>query len=453
MKLSRRHLLQGVGLGGLSALPLLSSRRLRAQQSSAPLRFLVVYSPNGTIWSEWASAGASETDYTTGRILAPLEAFKSRIITMEGVNQTIASETQGIPSFHARSIGGLLTGQRINFGTFMAAGNTTNAGWANGISLDQYLANQIEGQTPFKSLEFGVMVTDDEVRGRLSYLGPDQPLPPMNSPYDAFDRVFAGVGPGVDQGALDQLRADRRSVLDVVLEEIDDVRPRLPSEDQLKLDAHLDSLRGIEQRLAEGSLGNLGQTCTVPTLGERMDALATDNMPTTSELQMDLIAASLACDTTRIATLQFSWAESNQQFPWLDLPSGNIQHHNTSHAGDSDADAQESLVRVNTWYNEQFAYLLQKLDSYQENGSTLLDNTIILRVNELARGNDHQLTDLPFLLAGGQNAGLVGGRHLDFSGSPRRHNDLLVSIANLMGDEINVFGDVDYSNGALPGLG
>jgi hypothetical protein len=193
--------------------------------------------------------------------------------------------------------------------------------------------------------------------------------------------------------------------------------------------------------------------CAAPTVGTRLDVNATPNMPAVGKLQMDLLAAALACDLTRVASLQWTSAEIDQSFPWLNLP--DVLHHRTSHAGDSDAAAQEALTKINTWYAEQFRYLLERLASYKEGEGTLLDNTVVFWGIEVGKGNNHAHRDLPFLLAGSCGGALRTGRFVDHmaggaSGHP--HNNLLVSLANAMGLPDKTFGDPAHCTGPLAGL-
>jgi hypothetical protein len=449
-RFDRRQLLRG-GLAATAAVPLLDADRVWGQSTAAaPRRLVIFYTPNGTIGPAWRPTG-TETNFTFGRILKPLEAHKSKLLVLGGVNMALADS--GFGSHHTRGIGGLLTGRPILSGTFESAGPPT-AGWAAGISIDQHIAKTLNPPTPFKTLELGVQVVDAEVRGRISYLGPNQPVPPMESPYDAFDRVFAAAtpAPGGAPSATDRLRARRKTVLDLVGEEITTVRRRVGTEDRLKLDAHLTSVQDIARRLATPVPGGGNAACVGPTVGARMDVAAPANMPAIGKLQMDIAASALACDLTRIVTLQWTYAESNQTFPWLGI---NEFHHVMSHAGDSDATAQENLTKINVWYAEQLAYFLGKLSSYVEGDRTLLDNTAVLWCNEVGKGNNHAHRDLPFLIAGSCGGHFRTGRFVDYmagGAAGRPHNDLLVALAQAMGTTDATFGDPAHVTGALPGL-
>lgn len=448
--LARRHFLGGA-LASTALVPLLEAERTFGQTAPFPRRLLIFYTPNGTIGPEYRPKG-SETDFTFGRILKPLEPYRAKLLPLGGVNMALADS--GFGSHHTRGMGGLLTGRPILQGTFASAGPPT-AGWAAGISIDQHIAKTLNANTPFRTLELGVQVVDAEVRGRLSYLGASQPLPPLESPYDAFDRVFSGVQPptSTPDPALERLRAQRRSVLELVREELADARTRASAADRLKLDAHTEAIRDIERRLVTVPPDMGGNArCQAPVMGTRLDVQDPANMPAIGKLQMDIAAAALACDSTRVVTLQWTYAESTQTFPVLGISQA---HHVMSHAGDNDATAQENLTKINVWYAEQFAYLLGKLASYTEGGSTLLDNTAVLWCNEVGKGNNHAHRDLPFLLAGSCGGHFRTGRFVDYmaggaAGHP--HNNLLVSLAQAMGTTDTTFGDPAHCTGPLPNL-
>ena len=70
------------------------------------------------------------------------------------------------------------------------------------------------------------------------------------------------------------------------------------------------------------------------------------------------------------------------RFTWVD-PAITRGHHDLSHDGDSDRDTVEMLTKINVWYTEQFAYLIDALKKIPEGNGTMLDNTLILWCNEL----------------------------------------------------------------------
>lgn len=171
--------------------------------------------------------------------------------------------------------------------------------------------------------------------------------------------------------------------------------------------------------------------------------MSNDNFPAVGKLQMDLMAMALACDLTRVGTIQWENSVGNVQFTWLNITRG---HHDMSHDGDDVTQTMENLTQINIWYAQQLAYLLGKLAAIPEGSGTMLDNTLVFCVNELSRGNVHSHNPMPYLFAGGTGGTLQMGRFLQFKGEP--HNNLLVSLMNLYGVE-GTFGDPNFCTGPL----
>jgi hypothetical protein len=138
------------------------------------------------------------------------------------------------------------------------------------------------------------------------------------------------------------------------------------------------------------------------------------------------------------------------RFTWLPSPIAEA-HHDLSHRPDNDAVAVDKLTRINTWYASQMAALMTKMKAVPEGDGTLLDHTLILWANELAIGNVHSRTDAPYVLGGGAGGTLRTGRFLTYPGDVP-HNNLLVSLFNLFGDDRTTFGDSRCCTGALPNL-
>ena len=155
----------------------------------------------------------------------------------------------------------------------------------------------------------------------------------------------------------------------------------------------------------------------------------------------------LACDLTRVGSIQWSRSVSNTAFTWLGINEG---HHDLSHEGDGNADAVAKIVQVNRWYAEQFAYFLDQLKAIPEGDGTMLDNTVVLWCNELGQGNSHTRKDVPLIVAGNAGGHFSTGKYLQFDA--HSHNDLLISLCHAMGYPVATFGDPSLCSGELPGL-
>jgi len=459
---SRRDLLRG--LGGLSLLPLMPSLGCQSSSSNAllveklgtaalgqdgfPKRFVVVYIPNGN----WAGELPAGMDFT-GSILEPLTPFKDKLTILRGLDLLAQDVPPGEP--HQQGMA-FLTGRGLNQGN-MIGGDGSLAGWASGISVDQEIAGQIGQLTAHKSLHFGVQSTaygGTEVRTVLSYAGSDQPIANETSPYAMFDLVFAKLGQ--DPTGLNTQLLRRKSVLDLVGKRYETLAANASSEDKKKLEQHLAAIRDVEMRL--GNKGaTLGGYCQLPDNGAPIDLNDPMNYPTIGKLQMDQLVMALACDLTRVATLQWSASTNNKPYPFLQYDDGTgakpilDDEHVMGHQPDEDVNAWGKLRVIRRWYMEQFAYLLGKLDAVQEGTGTMLDNTIVMLASEITRGNTHSHLDAPFLLGGSGGHYFKTGHVVDFGGDVP-HNNLLVSILNAMGIGATTFGDPSFCTGALAGL-
>jgi hypothetical protein len=442
-RLSRRATLRGAGVA--IALPWLEamSSTTRLARAAAPKRAIFFFSPNGSIRDAWTPTG-SETAFTLSRILKPLEPHIKDIVVLDGVDNVAA--TKGPGDDHMRGMGCMLTGTELQPGTNKGGcGGCTGGGLAGGVSVDQEMVNKLKPPTKFPSLELGVQAgSQGTVWGYSNYKAAGQPLPLENSAGKVFTRVFGEfTGNPADDTALMRLRMDRKSVLDAAAKHYEALNPKLGRDDKAKLDAHLAGIRDLEKRVLAGSTKTAGMGCAKPPA----PAAAAD-FPAIGKQQMDLVTMAVACDLTRIATLQWSNSVGGTRFTWLGATRG---HHDMSHDGDGVAESKEMLTKINVWYAEQFAYLISKLKAIPEEGGTALDNTVILWVNELARGNAHSHPDMPFVLAGRGGGKIKTGRYLKFNGTVP-HNNLLVSMLNAMDIQATTFGNPAYCTGPLAGL-
>jgi hypothetical protein len=242
-------------------------------------------------------------------------------------------------------------------------------------------------------------------------------------------------------------------VFDLTLRELERLHGRLGIEDRLKLEAHIASVRDIEDRLSSAAdAGNPDGTfagCVAPTGDRDVNLLDDSTLQETGHLQMDLAVAALACDQTRILSLQWNYAESEHLFPFLEL---SRNHHMISHDWQGTTGFNE-YGQIHVWFAEQMAYLLGKLASYPEGEGTLLDNTVVFWGSEIGESTQHDLTRMPYMLAGGGALGLRTGRVMDYKSDPQDNKRLLVSLAQLMGaSEVTSFGDPSGATGDLSGL-
>ena len=419
---SRRWFLEVAG-GSVALAYWLSQGIGRAQGLPGAKRLLILHRPNGSIREDWLRNGAR------GPILEPFAPVWSHAVALKGMAVKPGKNGNGDP--HGRSLVTIMTGSdmspKIPPGSDDGRWNTTE-------SLDQKWAREspVFNGVPVKSLQIGAngkMSGLQEPQNRtLSYSGAEQPLYPVINPNDVFSRVFGSTTmPGGDtaanQAALAKLRRRRESVLTFVRADLTRVRKQFPAESRADLELHETAIRELESRL-DGTAS--GAACSPAMIEATLPVgdLNAANTARIAEAHFAILRAAFVCDLTRMVT--FMWATGASAISFSDFKISD--HHNTSHNNDRPA-----LSNADRWYSQRTAPFIQSLiDTPDPRGGRLIDRTLVWYINENAEGHDHNLSDMPFVLFGGDDVGLVQrGRIADVSGTTS--NDLWLSIAATFG--------------------
>jgi hypothetical protein len=271
-KLDRRSFVRDLGLAAaavpfLGGLPALNAAKARR----TPQRIVFIFSPNGTVPPHfWPDAEGPHTSFK--RILAPLEPFKDRVLTIQGLCNRVRGDGDG----HMRGMSCLLTGIELFPGNIQG-GSDTPAGWSSGPSIDQemgrFLQSRPETKTRFATLDLGVAVPNRaDPWTRWSYAGPNQPVAPVSDPYQVFERMF---GQMKDQESLG-------SVLDGVRDDLKRAGKKLGKEDRALLEKHTTFVREMEQDLKDARKQKLNRPAPSLEPGVGTD---NDDMPRTSVMR------------------------------------------------------------------------------------------------------------------------------------------------------------------------
>jgi len=438
-RLGRRAFLSGLAASGALGpfIPLLNA----SGAEPAPVRLILWYTPHGTIYDNWKPSGG-ETDFALSPILSKLQRHRDKLVILDGLKV----KADGVGAPHTKGLPLLWTASPlIEDRTFTREDGSGGRyhGWNSAASVDQFILSKLGALTPYPSLEFGVRSEGNHPGNRMIYAGAEAPLAPEQDPWQAFKRLIGEIGKSGEE--IERMRAERRSVLDLVSSEISDIQKRVASEDGKKIGAHLNAVREIESRLSVTRAA-----CEGPALGEPVPPNLADNTPVVFDRMIELMTATLACDLTRVASMQFRKGENDggYTYDWVGVTSQ--EHHQLSHSADEDTRARAALTKIYTWYADRFAYFLDLLAAIPEGDGSLLDNSLVVWGSEIGKGNSHSFLKVPFVLAGGAAGRLKTGRYLQYDGVD--HNRLLVSLCQLMGVNVDTFGKTDAGRGPLPGL-
>jgi hypothetical protein len=425
MTYSRRRFLTHAGV--TLALPFLASlgRHGRAADPPKPRRLLFVYVPNGMHMAAWKPATFGPG--WSSEILDDLTDMKAQATVISGL-QNLPGRPDGAGD-HAAGTGAFLTCTHVH--------KTEGDDIRNGISVDQVAANALAAETRFASLELGIE-GGQSVGGcdsgyscaytrNIAWSGPATPRPKIANPRILFDRLFAGEDPAATAAVRERRLRARRSVLDWVREDANALSAKVSRSDRQKLDEYLTGLRELEGRLTPAA------SCALP------DA-PTDDLDLEAQLEVttDLLVLALKCDLTRVTTLMLANAGSGRAYTFLD-PTLTGGHHDLSHH-QNDPENFRKLTLINRWEVRKLASLARKLHAEKDDdGTSLLDQSLVFFSSEIADGNSHTHTDLPVLILGRGGDALTPGQHIARTGQPMAN--LFIAMLASVGVSVPSFGD------------
>lgn len=465
--ISRRTLLTGA-CGTAIALPFLEAmlpRSARAADESVPKRFLVWTTPNGTVTDNWVpvQGPGAPTDFELSPILAPLADHKADMVVVQNLQ---------VPTGYGHHCISSLTGRA-----------PIDDGYPNlratGVSLDQRIAEAWAGLAPIPSLQLGVGVVDGTTVACPSWSSELQPLPAESNPFAAFQRLFPN-GTGEPDAELTRMIARRQSILDSAKGQTEGLFSRVGHSDKVVLENYFDSLREIEQQLAD--LAENAAACGSPTFPAAPapdDPWWLDNarVPEVIDLQCDLIAIAFACDLTRIITFNLADAGgAYRMFPFIEGVDPGIDWHGWSHQVETGN--LDTLTKIDVWHNQKLAALLDRLKANVDaDGNTVLHNSLVLNNDEYGPNGPvaflpipgwsdaplnltHYMVLMPYVLFGQAGGSLTTGRNVvmpldnlaDGDGKGPHSTRLLLSILHLLGIPDETFGDPTFQQGVLSEL-
>jgi hypothetical protein len=447
-RIQRRTFLRG--LGTAVALPLLDAmlpKRAFAAALNAPktpVRMAFLFVPNGVHMPDWVPQ-ATGADFDLPYILQPLQPHKNDLLVLSGLTQDHGRANGDGAGDHARAAGSWLTGAQ----PLKSEGAQIRAG----VSADQAAAQVIGNQTRFASIELGM--EPGRMGGKcdsgyscaysnnISWRSENTPGGREINPREVFERFFTnGVSKDVDES---QKRRElyKKSILDFVLADANDLAGKVGGHDKQKLDEYLTAVREIELRVQKAE-----QQVAAVNQGAIADYEIPEGVPESYEehakLMLDMMVLAFQTDTTRIATMMLANEGSNRPYRNLNITRG---HHELSHH-QNNPDNFRQIREINKFHIRQFAYLLNKLRSIPEGDGNLLDHSMILYGAGLADGNQHAHDNLPLVLAGRGGGSIATGRHVRYASETPMCN-LLLSMMERVGAPTSAFGD---STGALRGL-
>ena len=414
--LSRRSFLRGTGVA--LAMPLLEAMRLplnAAALNPQRRRMVAIMTPLG-IHSENLFPTDTGRNYTPSPYLQPLQNLRDKFSVFSGLSHP---DVDG--------------GHDSERSFLTAAPHPGQASFRNGVSLDQFAAEQIGAETRYASLVLNTM------SGSISWTRGGVQIPGEGSPSRLFAKLFLTGSKKEVEAQVGKLKQGQ-SIMDTVNAQAKRFAGGLGKRDQEKLDEYFTSVRELEQKLVK-SEDWIHKPKPQVEMKQPTDIQDNADLIGRTKLMYDLMHLALQTDSTRLITLQL-------QGTGLVVPIEGVtmDHHNLSHHG-KDPEKLKQLALVEEAEFKALGNFLTKLNDIKEEGSTLLDMTMVYFGSNLGNASSHDTKNMPTFLAGG---GFKHGQHLAFDAAkaPPLCN-LYVQMLQQLGLEVDTFAS---GKGGIPGF-
>jgi hypothetical protein len=427
VKLSRRNLHRSAGASLLMA-PFYNLLAPRQARAAGAARRLFIFHSQPCDTGTWNPSGVTgENSFNLPDMLAALNEVKKDIVLLDG----LAPKQPGDNHFSPHALTGVGREGRPD---------------KQMISIEQYIGDQLEktGQArPIKTLLVGTGAASEAVFYRNNMR-----LTTIASPLSAYNTVFANV-PATPGMAPSMMLDRRKSILDVVKEDANELKGVLGAPERAKLDLHLDSIRQFEMRITDTS--TKGQVACSKPAAPNDDRSSVAKKTLADMAFLDLIVNAFACDITRLGAIQ--WGNSHT---WqFDTPTG---LRGELHMGIIHVSKKPEAIKIENWLAGQFLNVIKRLQATPEpDGSgTLFDNTLVVWTRDFGDANAHNSRNMKFILAQGNGGYLKKhpmGRYIKGVSGSNRQERILLNLAEAMGvTTFDTFGDqgADFKPNKVP---
>lgn len=388
---TRRHFLQSST--ALIALPVLESLGFRRFASAAapvapPKRLIFLGFGWGITTETWfPDIKQPGADYTMPEGLQPLARHKSDFSIVQGLWNKYSNDGHSGSTYW-------LTGAN----RYAEPGQNSH----NSISADQVAAAKLGLHTRFASIQLNGS-ENAETSGHgpglsLAWNVSGKPIAGEKGPLAAYHRLFSKDTTPIEQQKA--MLAQKRSVLDTVLENAHALQRSLGKTDTAKLEEYFQSIRDIETRLSKDEQW-IGVPQPKAPLSEPQPSLAGREE---IKVMYDIILAAIQTDSTRVLTYR-------QPVSTLLTSIGiKVAPHDMSHYHSTMGEKLEASKQRDLAQSTLLAGLLDKLKATKEaDGSRIFDHVALAYGSNLR--TEHSLDNCPTLLAGG-GAGIRLGQNI-----------------------------------------
>jgi hypothetical protein len=401
-----------------------------AQGAPLPVRFGTWFFGNGIIPDRWIPSSTGQGDaWQLSEQLEPLAQVKPWLSVLTGLSIKVPNNSP-----HASHPCAALTGAQTGPGQVLSA------------SIDQLIAPSIAGDTAFPS---GIHAALSNQTGAtalglaISYRGPNAANPPTYSPTALYQQLLGFTSDGTPR-PVDPELLYRQSVLDAVAEDANALRQRLGTQDQLRLDHHLDGLHELQGRITR--LAMPLSTGPLPNPDQLYPARGADGVISRERGQAfgDLLVFALASDLTRVFSYMFTCAASHGDYADCGLANSSFHEDYGHRLSKSGLSAATRGFNTGVKYAmSNLADLLTKMKDVPDGNGTLLDNSCVYITSCTSESQTHSGNDYPLLIAGKAGGKLRSDQHVRLL--DENVSKVPFTLLNALGGPADTFGRAEGS--------
>jgi hypothetical protein len=412
--INRRRFLKGVAGVSLAA-PFLPSleRTAKGATAASPRRLVIFYTQNGCLTNRWfpsVEAGAITADALAGKTLAPLADVAPKLLFPRGLAMFPKGQINGYFDPHDQGMGSKLTCAPID---------AANSHWAQSISLD-WVAAGLVNQGTKSPLVLSVGSAFKNVKGIVSYQSANTPYSPETNPKNVYTTLTGLFSSGTTTQA-DYMSLQGKAVLDLVKADLTTLKGmNMSKADKQKLsdwsDLMVDTGKQVVTTAACNATSATGLNINDTTIKAAQARDTAGAFTTGGDMMINLIALTMMCDANRVILLQWPGFVT---FTW-DGMMHTSDHHGLSHRNGSVAvggtcadNVIDNINQIDTWYAGRYSKLVHLVDGIKEGDQTMLDNSAVMWLPELADGNAHNNNNLPIVIAGSAGGYLKTGQSIN----------------------------------------
>jgi len=443
-----------------------------------PVYLVLLFTSCGTIRYRWGAQGAAPTT-TTATVTSPL-VFRETLSAFTKAGPMQVDLTDKVTVLDGLQVKAAGSGSHEAGMAALWTGLTSSGNPATGPSIDTVISAGLNAPTPYPNIPLMVQSSADyQVRSvdtRMLYDAMGNFVDPYTDPAAAVATLFPTASAPTTSSGPDKKTFLRQKVAAQLNQDLVALQARLCTEDRQQLQNLQAVWNQVETQTQNAALA--AASCTAPSVPPDPDGGTSDPFPIFAQSMPNILAMALACDLTRVASLQYSHALSPVTHTWLGS-SQTSTHHIYSHQGptwlgplgsdpynepaSTTSQYPQQLIDIESWYAQQVAGVAYTLSQFKTaSGKNLLDQTVICWGSELDMGAAHNHDNTPFVLIGGGGAGIKTNQLVRFLvnygpnepnnvAGTRFHNDLLTTLAQVMGVSLpgGTFGTSSYCTGPI----